>query len=95
VGYGRGSVRTTTEEIKQFMEYGAKLLKIYWCLHYPDRMEGSKLFKEYMDLVDVVKNAATLENNEGKRTVGKLMKNAPYGKFGSEHRAMIGGEDRT
>jgi hypothetical protein len=92
---GKVRAQTTTEEIKQIIEYGGKVLKIYWCLHYPNRTEGSKLFKSYMDLADIVKKAGTLEGNEGKRTIGKLMKNEPYGKFGSDYKVKINGEDRT
>jgi hypothetical protein len=43
---------------------------------------SNTLFRDYIDKWVTIKNQATIDGNEGLRTIAKLMLNALYGKFG-------------
>lgn len=71
----------TSVDLKLFLEQ----YNVY-DLHYVSGWKFKSLtgmFKDYIDKWITIKNKATLEGNEGLRTLAKLMLNALYGKFGT------------
>lgn len=77
---GETTLTLTNVDMELFFEhYDVKVIE--WFDGY--MFKGSNLlFKEWIDKYYKMKEQATIEKNEGKRTISKLMQNSLYGKFG-------------
>lgn len=77
---GEVTLTLTNVDLKLFFtHYEVKITE--WLDGY--MFKGSKLlFAKWIDKYYKLKEQATIEHNEGKRTIAKLMQNSLYGKFG-------------